>query len=90
MKKGKNIELDNETLDRIVAMAREEKKPFEAIRNEFGLNEKEVTDIMKKKFSTDDYEMWKKRVAAKKPKPKSLTDDDYDDLDSKYYIKNKF
>lgn len=88
MKKGKNTELDNETLDRIIAMAREEKKPFEAIRNEFDLSEKEVTEIMKKKFPADEYEAWKKRVAAKKPKPKPL--DDYDDLDSKYYIKNKF
>ncbi len=90
MKKGKNFELDYDTKDRVITMAKEEKKPFEAIKNEFGLSEKEVTKIMKDKFSTEEFELWKKRVATKKPKPNKFQDDDLDDLDSKYYFKNKF
>ena len=90
MKKGKNIELDYETKERIITMAKEEKKPFEAIKNEFGLGEKEVTKIMKDKFSTEEFEMWKKRVATKKTKPQRFQDDDLEDLDNKYYFKNKF
>lgn len=89
MKKGKNLELTYEAKERIVAMAKEEKKPFEAIKNEFGIGEKEVTEILKKKLSPQDYELWKKKVTAKKVKPK-FQDEDLEDLDSKYYIKNKF
>lgn len=90
MKKGKNVELDYETKDRIITMAKEEKKPFEAIQNEFGFGEKEVTKIMKEKLSTEEFEMWKKRVASKKPRPQKMRDEDLDDLDDKYYFKNKF
>lgn len=90
MKKGKNVELDYETKDRIITMAKEEKKPFEAIKNEFGFGEKEVTKIMKEKLSTEEFEMWKKRVASKKPRPQKMRDEDLDDLDDKYYFKNKF
>ena len=94
MKKKKISELDNQTLDRVVAMAQEEKKPFEVIKEEFGISESEVTEIMRKKLSKDNFELWKKKVAAGKPKPKvfktNVLDDDIDDLDSKYYFKNKF
>ncbi|MDN3707658.1 DUF2805 domain-containing protein [Myroides ceti] len=89
MKKKKISELDYETIERIVAMAREEKKPLLAIKNEFGYAEKEITELIKSKFPADEYEMWKKKIGAKKPKPKVM-DDDFDELDSKYYIKNKF
>ena len=89
MKKRKISELNYETVERIITMAREEKRPLEAIKNEFGYNEKEITDLLKKKFSAEEYDMWKKRVMMKKPKPKFI-DDDLDELDSKYYFKNKF
>lgn len=90
MKKSKLMELDNEQIERIVSMAQEEKKPFEVIKEEFGLTENEVTELMRKKLSKDNFELWKKKSAGSKPKPKLIVDDLYDDLDSKYYIKNKF
>ena len=91
MRKKKISEFDNETLDRVVAMAQEEKKPFEVIKEEFGITESEVTEIMRKKLSKDNFELWKKKVAAGKPKPKVMKQNDIedDDLDSKYYFKNK-
>ncbi|WP_291120002.1 TIGR03643 family protein [Flavobacterium sp. UBA6135] len=89
MKKSKRVELDNEQTERVVSMAQEEKKPFEVIKVEFGISENEVTEIMRKKLSKDNFELWKKKVTASKPKPKPIIDD-FDDLDSKYYIKNKF
>lgn len=90
MKKSKHLVPDNENLERIVAVALEEKNPFEAIKNEFGLAEKEVTEIMKKRLSANEFELWKKKTTAKKPKPKPLSVDDFDDeLEGKYYIKNK-
>ncbi len=43
MRKSKIAELDRETLERLVSMAQEERKPFEAIKEEFGITENEVT-----------------------------------------------
>lgn len=89
MKKSKRVELTYDEIERVVSMAQEEKKPFEVIKLEFGISENEVTEIMRKRLSKDNFELWKKKVAASKPKPKPIIDD-FDDLDSKYYIKNKF
>ena len=90
MKKNR-LELDREALERISTLAQEERKPFEEIKKIFGIGEKEVTEIMRKRLSADNFELWKKKVAAKKPKPKPQSFDSFDDeLDSKYYIRNKF
>jgi uncharacterized protein (TIGR03643 family) len=89
MKKKKISEFDNETLDRVVAMAQEEKKPFEVIKEEFGVMENEVTEIMRKKLSKENFELWRKKAVASKPKPKPVIDDFDEDLEGKYYIKNK-
>lgn len=90
MKKSKRVELTYEELERVVSMAQEEKKPFEVLKVEFGISENEVTEIMRKKLSKDNFELWKKKVTASKPKPKPIIDDFDDDLEGKYYIKNKF
>jgi uncharacterized protein (TIGR03643 family) len=90
MKKSSRVEFDKEALDRIVMLAQEEKKPFEEIKKEFGISEKEVTEIMHKRLSADNFELWKKKTAAKKPKPKPINSFEDDELDSKYYIRNKF
>jgi len=90
MKKSSHTELAKEALDKIVTLAQEEKKPFEEIKKQFGLSEKEVIEIMHKRLSADDFELWKKKVAARKPKPKPMNSFIDDELDSKYYIKNKF
>ncbi|NHN26235.1 DUF2805 domain-containing protein [Flavobacterium jejuense] len=92
MKKRKISELDNETITKVVVMAQEEKKPFEVLKEKFGLPEHEIIDVMKSKLSDDNFEIWKKKAMASKPKPKPLKFDPLqdDDLDSKYYFKNKF
>lgn len=83
--------MDNETLERVVTMAQEEKKPFEVLKEEFGISENDVTELMRKKLSKDNFELWKKKVTANKPKPKPLKFNEIEDdeLDSKYYFKNK-
>lgn len=90
MKKSKKVELNSEQMERVVSMAQEERKPFEVIKAEFGLSENEVTEMMRKNLSKDNFELWKKKTTASKPKPKPIIDDIDDELDSKYYIKNKF
>ncbi|KAF2331863.1 DUF2805 domain-containing protein [Flavobacterium ginsenosidimutans] len=90
MKKSSRKELTPEQTEKLVSLALEERNPFEIIKKEFGLAEKEVLDIMKKKMPLEKFEMWKKKAIANKPKPKPLKIDDFDeDLDGKYYIKNK-
>ncbi len=92
MKKKKISDLDKQTIEKIVLMAQEEKKPFEVIRNEFGISENDVTELIRKRLTKDNFELWKKKVSASKPKSKinRFNDLDDDDLDEKYYIKNKF
>lgn len=90
MKKSNHKELNWEQTEKLIALAQEERNPFEIIKKEFGLAEKEVLEIMKKKMPTEKFEMWKKKAIAGKPKPKPQKIDDFDeDLDGKYYIKNK-
>lgn len=92
MKKNKLSELDNETIEKIVNMAQEEKKPYEAIKKEFGIVENDINEIMKKRLKIEKFELWKKKAVASKPKPKPMKFNtiEEDDLDAKYYIKNKF
>ncbi|MES2811325.1 MAG: TIGR03643 family protein [Bacteroidota bacterium] len=91
MRKSKIADLDRETLERLISMAQEERKPFEVIKEEFGISENEVTELLRKRLSKDQFELWKKKVTASKPKPKQVNIDEFDDdLDGKYYLKNKF
>ena len=91
MKKSKHTELSWEQTEKLVTLALEERNPFEIIKKEFGFAEKEVLEIMKKKLTAEKFEMWKKKAQASKPKPKPIKIDDFDeDLDGKYYFKNKF
>jgi uncharacterized protein (TIGR03643 family) len=90
MKKSNRIELSWEQKEKLITFALEERNPFEIIKKEFGSSEKEVLEIMKKKLPAEKFEMWKKKALASKPKPKPTKIDDFDeDLDGKYYIKNK-
>ena len=86
MKKSKRVELDNEQLERVISMAQEEKKPFEVLKAEFGITENEVTELLRKRLSKENFELWKKKVTASKPKPKPAVKDDFDDLDGKSYM----
>lgn len=92
MKKNVTIELNNETILKVVEMALEEKKPFGAVKEKFNLSEKELTEVMRKNLNKEKFEEWKVKALASKPKPKPLKFNtiEEDDLDSKYYIKNKF
>jgi uncharacterized protein (TIGR03643 family) len=90
MRKSSNLELNREQTERLITLALEERNPFEIIKKEFGASEKEVLDIMKKRLTSDKFENWKKKANNEKPKPKPIKIDDFDEeLDGKYYIKNK-
>jgi uncharacterized protein (TIGR03643 family) len=91
MKKSKSIELNWDDTQKLITLAQEERNPFEIIKKDLGIEEKQVLEIMKKKLPADKFEIWKKKANAAKPKPKPIKIDEFDeDLDGKYYIKNKF
>ena len=41
---------DNQKIDRIIEMAWEDRTPFEALLYQFGLNEQEVIELMRKEL----------------------------------------
>lgn len=49
-------------LDRIIEMAWEDRTPFEAIRFQFGLPEKEVIKLMRGNLKRSSFNRWRKRV----------------------------
>ncbi len=61
-------DLDNQTTDRIIEMAWEDRTPFEAIEVQFGLQEKQVIALMRRSMSASSFKMWRKRVTAPKTK----------------------
>lgn len=59
----------NETeIDRVIEMAWEDRTPFDAIKTQFGLNEAEVKQLMKKTLKFSSYKLWRNRVEACKTK----------------------
>jgi uncharacterized protein (TIGR03643 family) len=54
--------LTEESIDRIIGMAWEDRTPFEAIYYQFGIREKEVVEIMRQHLRRSSFEMWRKRV----------------------------
>lgn len=55
-------ELTVEETDRIIEMAWEDRTPFEAIKFQFGLAEKEVIELMRKELKRSSFNRWRKRV----------------------------
>ncbi|NET02181.1 MAG: TIGR03643 family protein [Sphaerospermopsis sp. SIO1G2] len=64
----KPLELNQETIDRVVEMAWEDRTPFEAIETQFGLSEKEVIKIMRREMKESSFKMWRERVTKRKTK----------------------
>ena len=63
-------------VDRIIEMAWEDRTPFEAIFNQFGLTEKEVIIVMRNKLKTSSFKLWRKRVTGRKSKHLKLRNKD--------------
>ena len=48
--------------DRIVEMAWEYRTPFEAIKSQFKISEKEVIQLMRNELKRSSFNLWRKRV----------------------------
>lgn len=55
-------ELSERDLDRVIEMAWEDRTPFEAIKFQFGLPEKEVIRLMRRTLKGSSFRLWRKRV----------------------------
>ena len=69
MKKAK---IDPADLSRIVEMAWEDRTPFDAIMQSYGMNESAVIDLMRQTMKPSSYRMWRKRVTGRATKHVAL------------------
>lgn len=60
--------MKEEHISRIIEMAWEDRTPFEAIQNLFGLPEKQVIKLMRKNMAPGSFKVWRKRVSGRKTK----------------------
>lgn len=60
-------------INRIIEMAWEDRTPFEAIENQFGLKENGVRRIMRANLKRSSFERWRKRVKDRKTKHASTS-----------------
>ena len=73
----KEISLSAQDVDRIIEMAWEDRTPFEAIEQQFGLSEAEVIKLMRRELKAASWRRWRARVQgrATKHQAKSAVDD---------------
>jgi len=57
-----------EDIDRIIEMAWEDRTPFEAIAQQFGIAEKEVIQLMRQQMKASSFRMWRKRTNGRTTK----------------------
>jgi uncharacterized protein (TIGR03643 family) len=51
-----------EQIDRVIRMCWEDRTPFEAIKEQFNLNNNEVVKFMRKALSSKDFKRWRVRA----------------------------
>ena len=59
-------------IDRIIEMAWEDRTTFEAIKLQFGLNEQDVINLMRREMKPSSFKMWRARVQGRKTKHQKL------------------
>ncbi|QTH63057.1 TIGR03643 family protein [Psychrosphaera ytuae] len=60
--------LDAEITSRIIEMAWEDRTPFEAIYDEYGLTESQTIKLMRKELKQKTFKNWRARVSGRKTK----------------------
>ncbi|MCR9015480.1 TIGR03643 family protein [Aquiflexum gelatinilyticum] len=60
--------MDSIDKDRIIEMAWEDRTPFEAIKNQFGIAEEDVIKLMRKELKLSSFKLWRTRVSGRKTK----------------------
>ncbi|MCC5825538.1 TIGR03643 family protein [Alkalimonas sp.] len=66
---------NQEQLSRIIEMAWEDRTPFEAIQQNYGLSEAGVIRLMRQELTAGSFRRWRQRVAGRVTKHASLRSD---------------
>ena len=61
-------EIKEQSKDRLIEMAWQDRTPFEAIQTQFGYTENEVKKMMRSLMSKSSFKMWRQRVQGRKTK----------------------
>lgn len=64
--------LSEADLSRLVEMAWEDRTPFDAIEQNFGLSEPQVIAVMRKELKRSSFNLWRKRVTGRATKHVAL------------------
>jgi uncharacterized protein (TIGR03643 family) len=67
--------LDEDSINRVIEMAWEDRTPFDAIELQFGLNENHVRALMRRHMKRSSFHMWRKRVKGRSTKHRALRTD---------------
>jgi uncharacterized protein (TIGR03643 family) len=59
-------------ISRLIEMAWEDRTPFDAIEQSFGLSEAQVIQLMRLKLKRNSFELWRKRVTGRVTKHVAL------------------
>jgi uncharacterized protein (TIGR03643 family) len=59
---------------RVIEMAWEDRTPFEAIEQQFGLGEKQVIAFMRKALKPGSFKLWRKRMNGRQTKHAEIRD----------------
>ena len=60
--------MNSNDIDRIIEMAWEDRTTFDAIKMQFGVDEKDVIKIMRSNLKRSSFKLWRKRVSGRKTK----------------------
>ena len=69
-------ELTEEEQSRIIEMAWEDRTPFEAIKQQFGLSEARVIELMRASLKPGSFRRWRRRVSGRATKHLRLRNPD--------------
>lgn len=61
-------------IDRVIEMAWEDRTPFEAIETQFGLNEKDVIELMRTELKPGSFRLWRVRMKGRETKHQLIRD----------------
>jgi len=64
--------LSEREMDRIIGMAWEDRTPFEAIEDQFGLKEKDVIRLMRRQLHPRSWRNWRARVQGRPTKHRKI------------------
>ena len=68
MERCQTVLLTEEDISRVIEMAWEDRTPFEAIEQQFGLNQDGVIKLMRAQLKLSSFKMWRKRTQGQTTK----------------------